>query len=202
MAQIDREKRTRMKIAVISSPVRGETDRLISEAAANLIAKGKKLLGAVKVLTNIEGANHDCNMDLRILPTGRMIRITQSLGAGSTSCRLHPGAIADAVAEVETTGAAGFDLFVLNKFGPQEAEGHGFCATIAEALSQDVPVLVGVGKACRSAFDDFAGGLAETLPAELPAILDWCENALAETEKTGKLAAKVAHTNTGSGGSS
>jgi hypothetical protein len=116
-----------------------------------------------------------------VLPDGPPICITQSLGSGSAGCRLDPGAITQAVAAVEQKSADAFDLFILNKFGPLEAEGRGFCAAIGSALERDIPVLVGVGKACREAFDAFAGGVAEVLPPDCEATHEWCIEAMAES---------------------
>ena len=62
---------------------------------------------------------------------------------------------------------------ILNKFGKHEAEGRGFRETIATALSQDIPVLVGANKLNLAALQDFAGGEIEALPAELPRLVEW-----------------------------
>ena len=139
----------------------------------------------VKVLEEYPADTHACDMHLRVLPDGPKIRITQSLGSGSTGCRLNPSAIAEAVAAVEKMSADAFDLFILNKFGPQEAEGRGFCAAIGSALEQDIPVLVGVGMGCRDAFDAFAGGMAEFLPPDCEEIHKWCVQAMAESGTAG-----------------
>ncbi len=167
-----------MKIAVISSRTAGLTDQVISESAARLAADGVALAGAVKVLENGRPGDHNCDMDLRVLPDGPEIRITQSLGEGATGCRLNPAGIAEAVAATEKNGTTGADLFFLNKFGPQESEGRGFCDAIAAALAGGIPVVVGVG-ACRPAFDAFVDGLAEEVPADTDAIYAWCKAAMA-----------------------
>ena len=91
----------RMKLAVLSSGVQGEIDQLLSETAGRLQAEGACLAGVVKVLEENPADAHACDMDLRVLPDGPRIRITQSLGSGSTGCRLNPSAITEAVAEVE-----------------------------------------------------------------------------------------------------
>jgi hypothetical protein len=171
-----------MKLAVLSSDVQGEIDQLLSESAARLQAEGVRLVGVVKVLEETSADAHACDMHLRVLPDGPPILITQSLGSGSTGCRLNPSAITEAVAAVEQKSADAFDLFILNKFGPQETEGRGFCAAIGSALEQGIPVLVGVGRACRGAFDAFAGGMAEVLPPDCEAIHKWCVEAVAESE--------------------
>ncbi|MFQ5437752.1 MAG: DUF2478 domain-containing protein [Paracoccaceae bacterium] len=174
-----------MKLAVVSSDIRGETDRLLSVTAAALRARGVRLSGATKVLVENAPGAHACDMDLQVWPEGPQVSITQSLGEGSEGCRLNPAGIAQAVAEVERRGEQPFDLFILNKFGPQESEGHGFCGSIGTALERGAPVLVGVGLACREAFDAFAGGLAETLPSDADAILEWCLHAIARRDGAG-----------------
>ncbi len=162
-----------MRLACISAEGRGETDRLLSETAAWLADTGRNVTGVVKVLSDIPAGDHHCDMDLRVLPGGPEIRITQSLGNGAQGCRLDPAGIETAVAAVESAGTSGADVFIINKFGPQEAEGRGFCAAIGAALANGVPVLVGVTKGTRAAFDTFADGMAETLPPEPDAIRAW-----------------------------
>jgi hypothetical protein len=172
----------RMKLAVLSSGVQGEIDQLLSETAGRLQVEGVRLVGVVKVLEETSADAHACDTHLHVLPDGPPILITQSLGSGSAGCRLNPSAITEAVAAVEQKSTDAFDLFILNKFGPQETEGRGFCAAIGSALEQDIPVLIGVGRACRDAFDAFAGGMAEILPPDREAIHKWCVEAMAESK--------------------
>ncbi|MCK0140488.1 DUF2478 domain-containing protein [Aliiroseovarius sp. F47248L] len=164
-----------MRIACITAEGRGETDRLISEAAATLEAEGFVLNGIVKVLQDMPEGSHHCDMDVRVLADNRTIRITQSLGEGSDGCRLNPEAIAQAVAAVDQASSLDADAFILNKFGPEEAEGRGFRAAIATALEKDIPVLVGLsaGEGSRKGFAEFVGDMVETLPANPDAILTW-----------------------------
>ena len=86
-----------MKIAVVSSKTIGQTDLLISNAAEALESDGVRLSGVVKILDSEKAGDHHCDMDLRVLPDGPEIRITQSLGEGSKGCRLNPAAISEAV---------------------------------------------------------------------------------------------------------
>lgn len=162
-----------MKIACVTSQERGEIDRLLSDLADRLQAGGTRLAGIVKDHGYAAGYDNGCDMKVRVLPDGPVIKITQDLGRGSDACRLDPEAIARAVARVESAPLEGADLFILNKFGPEEAAGRGFCDVIGAALGADVPVLVGVGGASKTAFEAFAGGLATDLPPNLDAILDW-----------------------------
>jgi glycosyltransferase involved in cell wall biosynthesis len=167
-----------MKIAVVSSPERGETDRLLTTAAEQLRADGVALAGIVKELDYEAGFENGCDMKVRVLPGGPVIKITQSLGKGSDACRLDPGAIANAVSTVENSALEQADLFILNKFGPEEASGRGFCNVIGAALERGIPVLGGGGPGAREAFDTFVDGLAVTLPPDGDAIREWCRDAI------------------------
>jgi Protein of unknown function (DUF2478) len=55
---------------------------------------------------------------------------------------------------------------IINEFGKHEAEGRGFRAVIAKALSEDSPVLVGVNALNLLALEAFENGLGHGLPCE------------------------------------
>jgi hypothetical protein len=172
-----------MKIAVVSSTKPGETDLLLAKAAEQLQVKGAVLAGIVKDLEYVAGYDNGCDMKVRVLPDGPVIRITQSLGKGSDACRLDPSAIVTAVSTVENSDLTGADLFILNKFGPEEAAGRGFRTVIGAALEQGIPVLVGVGASSRDAFDTFVDGLAVTVSPDEDAIQDWCIAAMSKDDQ-------------------
>lgn len=167
-----------MQIACVTGGGSGETDRLMTETAARLQQAGRRLAGIVKAPEPAMPDDHHCNAQVRVLPGGPVISITQALGAGSGACRLDPAGIAAAVAAVEGGSLDGAEVFLLNKFGPEEASGRGFCAAIGSALERGIPVLVGVGRGNRAAFDDFAGGMARELPPDADALVDWCNGAV------------------------
>ena len=153
-----------MRLATITLPGRGETDRLLASVAARLQGQGVALAGAVQF--NLD-CGDECEMEVQVLPDGPGIGISQSLGPGSQGCRLDAGALEAAVAEVAAR-MAGARLLIVNKFGKHEAEGRGFRALIGSALEGGMPVLIGVNAMNMQAFQAFAGEMAEPLvPAEL-----------------------------------
>lgn len=162
-----------MKIGYVMLSERGEMNRLLSAFAAELAASGLRLAGAVQQ----DGEclpDGKCDMDLRILPQGPVVRISQDLGKGARGCRLDPAALEQAVALTEAElQAAPPDLIILNKFGKHEAEGRGFRSTIAQALALDVPVLVGVNETNFTRFEAFTEGLAENAGNHLAALKTW-----------------------------
>lgn len=168
-----------MNLAYVTTTDRGATDRLLSAVAEHLLASGAKLAGVVQ--TNTECADSSkCDMDVRVLPEGETIRISQSLGAQSRGCRLDPAALEQAVGYVTASLADAPQLLIINKFGKHEADGRGFRPVIAEALAQDIPVLVGVNGLNSEKFRDFTGDEAEQLTPDLRAISEWFDRVIAQ----------------------
>ena len=164
-----------MKIACVTSPEPGKTDEVLSAVASQLRGQGVSLAGVVRDIGYVSGFANGCDAQVVVLPDGPVIKITQDLGRGSDACRLDPGKIAEAVAIVESGTLNQADLFILNKFGPEEAAGRGFCAAIGTALEHGVPVLVGVGAATKAAFDYFSDGVATSVEPQANAILAWLQ---------------------------
>ncbi len=166
-----------MRIGYLDNPESGRSDRVLAALARRLLAEGVAVRGAVQ--ENSGHCEQHCDMDLRILPDGPLIRISQDLGAHSTGCRLDPAALEAAVMEVARR-LPGAQLLILNKFGKHEAEGRGFRQMLADVAATGVPVLVGINPMNRQAFFDFVGDLAEEVAED--GALDWARGALAGAE--------------------
>ncbi|MFP4273607.1 MAG: DUF2478 domain-containing protein [Paracoccaceae bacterium] len=166
-----------MMLAYTMAPGRGDTDLILSGLAADLAARGLRCGGTVQINTERADAG-PCDMDVKVLPAGPVLRISQHLGRAARGCRLDPEALETAVALVASRLARGTDLLIINKFGKHEAEGRGFRDVIAEALALEVPVLVGLNALNRPAFESFADGLAVRLPPERSALAAWAELAM------------------------
>ena len=161
-----------MKLAYTMAPGRGDTDLVLEQLAVDLTARGLRCCGTVQINSERVDAG-PCDMDVRVLPDGAVLRISQDLGPQARGCRLDPAALEAAVAMVAATLSSGADLLIVNKFGKHEAEGRGFRNVIAEALAMEIPVLVGLNTLNRPAFENFAEGLAIQLPPEPAALMAW-----------------------------
>ena len=161
-------------LAYTMAPGRGDTDLILEGLFHDLTARGLRCLGIVQI--NSERADSGpCDMDVRVLPDGPVLRISQDLGPSARGCRLDPAALEMAVGLVSARLASGVDLLIINKFGKHEAEGRGFRDVIAEAVAMEVPVLVGLNALNRKAFEAFAGGIAVQLPSERAALASWVD---------------------------
>lgn len=165
----------------IAAVAKGDDDGVyaaLTEVAHRLRGEGWALAGAVR---GDAGVAYDsaCQMTLELLPDGQVIGISQDLGPNAEGCRLNHEALEDVVGLVDEALAHAPRLLILNKFGAQECEGAGFRQTIARAVSDGVPVLVGVNEPHREAFESFAGGEVHVLPPRVDAILEWCREVAA-----------------------
>jgi hypothetical protein len=164
-----------MNLAHVSIEGRGRTDLFLMTVAAHLAARGMRLAGTVQ--SNLQRPDRaKCDMDLRVLPDGPIVRISEDRGPAARGCILDSGALEQTVLEVERR-LAGADLLIINKFGKREAEGKGLVPVIAAALALGIPVLVGVNALNLPLFLAFCGGEATALPADLDAVLAWCGTA-------------------------
>jgi len=161
-----------MALAFVRTTGRGLTDRLLWAFADRLQARGFALAGVVQTNSDRPGSHH-CDMDVRVLPGGPVIRINQVLGEEARGCRLNPAALEEAVALVEAGLDPSPDLLIINKFGKHEGEGRGFRPLIGEALSREIPVLLGVNGLNQSAFEQFSGDYAEEIAADSASLDAW-----------------------------
>lgn len=164
-----------MQIAFTMAQTRGDTDLLLARLSDRLKAAGVQTCGVAQINTDC-GETHPCDMDVRVLPDGPVIRISQSLGPLAKGCRLDPSALEQAVALVEARMTGGADVLIINKFGKHEAEGRGFRNLIAEALSRSIPVIVGVNATNLAAFLLFSEGLAVQIAPDVDALAEWASD--------------------------
>ena len=161
-----------MNLAYVSLEGRGKTDLFLMAIALRLQAQGVRLAGTVQ--SNIDRPDRaKCDMDLRVLPDGPVLRISEDRGRLARGCILDSGALEQTVFEVERR-LDGADLLIINKFGKREAEGKGLVPVIAAAVGRGMPVLVGVNGLNLPQFLAFCGGQARALQADPDGVLDWC----------------------------
>ncbi|WP_029057681.1 DUF2478 domain-containing protein [Stappia stellulata] len=172
-----------MKIAYTMAQQRGDMDRLLAGVAEALAARGLRCCGIVQI-NSPDCDDRTCDMDVQVLPDGPRIRISQSLGPEARGCRLDVGALETAVGECGRRLDSQADVLIVNKFGKREAEGGGFRDLIAEALSLDIPVIVGVNGLNEAAFLAFSAGAAVSLPPRADKVLDWVLAAAARLDET------------------
>lgn len=166
-------------LGYFTSEGQGSSDLLLGEVTEQLRSKGVALAGAVQ--RNVErDPDRKCDMELHLLSGAPAIRISQDLGRDASGCRLDADGLERAVGLVDASLAETPELLIVNKFGKQEVDGHGFRPVIGRAVVSGIPVLTAVSSGHLEGFIEFAGEMAEQLPAEPSAILSWCMRRMGE----------------------
>ncbi|MEQ8657848.1 MAG: DUF2478 domain-containing protein [Hyphomicrobiales bacterium] len=159
-------------------PGRGDMDRLLSTLASDLIADGLRVCGVVQSNQERPG-DHPCDMDIKVLPDGVELRISQTLGKGSRGCRLDPSVLERAAVDVERNLEAGADILLINKYGKHEAQGRGLATAIAMAVERDIPVICGLNELNVEAFNVFTASQAIQLKPNLDELVSWTKASFA-----------------------
>ena len=156
-------------------------DSLLGRCAAALTGMGYRLGGVIQTNPARPGRRR-CDMDLADLLTGNQVRISYDRGNEARGCRLDQAAFAQADVWVRNALDARVDLLIVNKFGKQEALGHGLRAVIADALLSNTPVLIGVSRQNLNACLAFAGDAFVGLELDQDAVIQWCRHVIRDVE--------------------
>lgn len=165
-------------LGYITTGGRGESDILLFGVARSLRESGVSVAGAVQENVERDPARK-CDMELHVLTSTSVVRISQNLGRHASGCRLDASGLERAVGLVEASLADEPDILIVNKFGKQEVDGHGFRPLIGRAIAGGIPVLTAVNQGNLDGFLGFAGGMGEILVPEENAILSWCSAQIA-----------------------
>jgi hypothetical protein len=157
--------------------------RLLAEFAARRKQEGIRIAGAVEVARDGGACG---SLALTNLSNGAIIRISQDLGPGSTSCNIDPAGLAEACVAVEREIAQGADLVVLSKFGKQEAARGGLGDAFGAAIAAGLPVVTAVSPAMAEPWQAFAGGLSAFIQAEAALLEAWWTAVSGENSETGR----------------
>ena len=160
-----------LSIAAIVTQGAGEANRLIADFAARQKAAGHRVRGLIQELDVCD--ERGCQFVLIDIDDEKRYPISQDLGAGSTSCSLDPGLLAEAGGVMRRIAEEGADLAIFNRFGTREAEGGGMADEMLALMSRGMPVLTVVPQKHLDDWRHFTGGLASELPADAAALDAW-----------------------------
>jgi nucleoside-triphosphatase THEP1 len=147
-----------------------DPDRVLNEFAADLNSRGYRAVGLVQ-FGHRDGES--TGLSAMLLHSGERMPLYQDLGPLASGCRLDPGRLLDAGAQVASAMAQGADLLIINRFGQQESEGKGLLHLIVEALTADIPLVIAVPSNRFDAWIKFADGMSVRLSCDRRALDQW-----------------------------
>ena len=171
---------TEPRIAAVLYEDGAVLNQLFLEVVDELRSQGTRLCGVIQNAKKDEtpGKSECCGgLGLEDLSLGEEISVTQNLGSGATDCHLDSHALVQVAGMLGSQLSASdkeIDLLIINRFGQSESEGHGMRDVFAEAVMQGIPVLTAVKHDHQEAWEQWHGGIAQSLPHDLNDILLWC----------------------------
>lgn len=165
-------------LAAISVTNSAEVDDLFAALSDRLESHGLRIAGYLQRDAPDPGSCCSASY-LQDVASGEKRRITQPLGSGSQGCRLDPGALAEATAELLAQLKNHPDFVILNRFGRGESEGRGFRPVIETAYAMNIPVLTAVRERYQDSWRTFAADMAILLPQDSDAVNDWVQSVVA-----------------------
>ncbi|MBB2157398.1 DUF2478 domain-containing protein [Gluconacetobacter diazotrophicus] len=148
------------------------TETRLSDAVAVLRSWGMPVGGFVQRRGPLrpDGRHEMYVEDLR---DGGRIRLDRYRGPGAVACTLDMEAMAVLSMTLRAHIRARPDILFVNRFGVREAEGGGLREDIAQAVCENIPIVVVVGAAHLQAWRRFIGQDAHVLPSTTRSLLDW-----------------------------
>lgn len=165
-------------LAAISVTSSTEVDKLFATLSDRLVSQGLRVAGYLQRDAPDPGSCCSASY-LQDVASGGKRRITQPLGNGSQGCRLDPGALAEATAELLTQLENRPDFVILNRFGRGESEGRGFRPVIETAYAMNIPVLTAVRERYQDSWRAFAADMAVLLPQDHDTVNSWVQTVTA-----------------------
>jgi len=154
-----------------------DVDAVLSAAVELLRSNGLRVGGLLQhfgeTLSNGKRA-----MYVEDLSNGERIRLDIPRGKEAAGCTLDPDGLNRASCALKNAIAQRPDVLIINRFGKQEAEGHGMRAELAEAVSSGVPTVVAVSQNLIADWDKFVGEPGHVLKPQPQDILNWSRQQL------------------------
>ena len=151
----------RLSLAALVYNEQAYPDDILRQVVDCCRARSLRLAGVVQHRSCEAG--HRCDMVLEDLATGLQVSIFAGRGRGARGCQMDEDAMLQVVSRIERGLKENPELLMLNKFGKVEAEGAGMRDLIMQAVSMDIPVIVGVPTRNLHAWREFAGELSTEL---------------------------------------
>jgi nucleoside-triphosphatase THEP1 len=113
------------------------------------------------------------SMYIEDLSTGERIRIDLPRGPEASGCSLDSDGLNRAACALRSAIAERPDVLIVNRFGVQEAEGHGMRAELAEAVGSGLPTVVAVSQSLLGEWEKFLGEPGHIIQPEPTEIVNW-----------------------------
>src|SRR5262245_10306953 len=158
-------------IAALVYESQDRPDLVLCAFARHLADVGQRLCGLIQFRDRPPDRSA-CR--LMVLEGWHMVEIArQHDGVDDHHCRLDAQWLDRIGTEVKASIRRGTDAVIVNRFGPLEATGRGFCDAILTASETETPLVIAVPVFEFERWTRFSGGMAVRLDCSLERVQHW-----------------------------
>jgi molybdate transport system ATP-binding protein len=149
-----------------------DIDAVLSAAVDLMRSNGVRVAGLLQRFGEpLPGGKR--SMYVEDLSSGERIRLDLPRGPEASGCTLDPDGLNRAACALRNAITQRPDVLMVNRFGKQEAEGHGMRAELAEAVSSGLTTVVAVPQSLVADWEKFLGEPGHLLPPDPTDIVNW-----------------------------
>ena len=149
-----------------------DIDAVLSASVELLRSNGVRVAGLFQRFAEpLPGGKR--SMYVEDLSSGERIRLDLPRGPEASGCNLDPDGLNRAACAPRSAISQRPDVLMVNRFGKQEAEGHGMRAELAEAVSSGLPTVIAIHQSLVGEWGKFLGKPGHLLQPEPTDIVNW-----------------------------
>src|SRR5262245_12206717 len=158
-------------IAALVYAVHDRPDLVLHAFARHLADAGRRVCGLIQFRDRPRDGSA-CR--LLVLEGWRMVEVTRQHDGGEEHhCRLDAHWLDQIGTEVKASIRRRVDAVIVNRFGPLEAAGRGFCDAILTASETETPLVIAVPVFEFERWTRFSGGMTVRLDCSLDSVQGW-----------------------------
>ncbi len=144
-------------------------DLVLCDFARHLAGTGRRICGLVQFR---DGSFDRAYRRVLILDDWRMIDVSRK-AVEEKNCHIDGHWVDCMGARIQTLIRGGVDAVIVNRFGPLEVAGRGFCDAIRVASVTETPLVIAVPKAEFERWTRFTNGMTVRLDCARDRVLGW-----------------------------
>lgn len=146
-------------------------DLVLYDFARDLIAGSRRVSGVIQFRDCQAGATRRSVM---VLDGWRRVEIDRNaVGEDCNRCHIDSHWVDRMGSEIQTSIRRGIDAVVVNRFGPLEAAGRGFCDAIRVASETETPLIIAVPDFEFARWTRFSNGMTVRLDCRAKQVREW-----------------------------
>jgi len=156
-------------------------DHVLLDFARQVSDSGRRICGLIQFR---DRRSDDTRRRVMVLDTWTEVDVShEQAAAGGHHCHVDEGWMERMAAQVRASIKDGVDAVIVNRFGPMEAAGGGFCDAIRAASDTQTPLIIAVPAFEFERWTRCSNGMTVRLDCALDPVLEWWQRVSARNPR-------------------